>query len=294
MAMTTKKQAICRPQHALIRDPEAGRLLWLSDGVTELKVSLDYGPRILHLSCVDMENLFYAQPADLSDGLATPEGWRLRGGHRLWAAPEGDLSYYPDNEPVAWELLEDGVRLTQPVDPWLQIRKRIELHYEPDGAILVLQSIENAGTQPASLASWGVNTFAGGGYAEAEFEGSEPGSFRPGRFLSLWGQTSLADPRITLKQNRVCAQHLPRQEYFKIGLYSHSGRATLWNRRQRLELSFGADAFGRYPDGGCNFELFLDPNIMELEALGPLCTLAPGEQACHWERWRVSPCGDAK
>ena len=159
--MTAKKQAICRPQHALISDSEAGRLLWLSDGVTELKVSLDYGPRILHLSCVDMENLFYTQPADLSDGLATPEGWRLRGGHRLWAAPEEDLTYYPDNEPVVWELLEDGVLLTQPVDPWLRIRKRIELHYEPDGVILVLHSIENAGTQPATLASSGVKTFAG-------------------------------------------------------------------------------------------------------------------------------------
>ena len=86
----------------------------------------------------------------------------------------------------------------------------------------------------------------------------------------------------------------PRSEYFKLGLYSKSGRAEFVNRGQRLKLTFGSDDVGRYPDGGCNFELFLDPNVMELETLGPVCTLATGQRASHWERWHVCRDGERR
>jgi hypothetical protein len=41
----------------------------------------------------------------------------------------------------------------------------------------------------------------------------------------------------------------------------------------------------RYPDGGCNFELFTNPDFLEVETLGPLVELDPGETAEHVERW---------
>jgi hypothetical protein len=44
-------------------------------------------------------------------------------------------------------------------------------------------------------------------------------------------------------------------------------------------------AGARYPDGGCNFELFTNPEFLELETLGPLVELKPGEMAEHVERW---------
>ena len=273
-------------------EPRSGRVLAMTDGKTEVACALDFGIRILHLSCVGMQNLFYEQPQDLSDGLCTPEGWVIHGGHRLWCAPESDLSYYPDNAPVQYELLPDGVRLTQPDDPWLNVRKRLVLQFAPDGDILVQQSVENVGEAPVTLASWGVNTLAGGGHAEIWFDGGAGGGFNPTRGLSLWGDTSLADERVSFAKERVYARHLPRSEYFKLGLYSKSGRAEFANRGQRLKLTFGSDDVGRYPDGGCNFELFLDPNVMELETLGPVCTLATGQRASHWERWHVCRDGE--
>lgn len=271
-------------------EPGRGRVLHLSDGTTEVIAALDFGIRILHLSHAGMQNLFYEQPADLSDGLCTPEGWRIYGGHRLWCAPESDDTYYPDNEPVQYELLPDGARLTQPIDPQLKVQKQLTLRFAPDGGILLEHSVKNVAGAPVTLASWGVNTLAGGGRAEVWFDGGAPGDFNPAKHLALWGGTSLADARVSFAKDRVYARHLPRPEYFKLGLYSKSGRAALWNRSQRLELTFGADAVGRYPDGGCNFELFLDENVMELETLGAARTLAPGETAGHWERWRVSIC----
>ena len=62
-------------QSEIRTDDQLGRILWLSDGKTEIGVALDFGIRVMHLSCVGLENLFYRQPADLSDGLITEEGW---------------------------------------------------------------------------------------------------------------------------------------------------------------------------------------------------------------------------
>jgi len=41
----------------------------------------------------------------------------------------------------------------------------------------------------------------------------------------------------------------------------------------------------RYPDFGCNFEVFTNPYFIELETLGPLVKLRPREVAEHVERW---------
>ena len=38
-----------------------GRVLWLTDGNTRVGVALDFGLRVVHLSCEGMENLFYTQ-----------------------------------------------------------------------------------------------------------------------------------------------------------------------------------------------------------------------------------------
>jgi hypothetical protein len=47
----------------------------------------------------------------------------------------------------------------------------------------------------------------------------------------------------------------------------------------------GGEAGAKYPDSGCNFEVFTDEDSLELETLGPLRNLEPGETAEHIERW---------
>ena len=116
-------------------DAKRGNLIWLSDGWTEAAAALDFGIRIVHLSCAGKPNLFYSQPDDLSDGLATEAGWRIYGGHRFWSSPESTRSYYPDNAPVACELLADGVCLRQRTDPWTGFEKTLILRFLPDGRL---------------------------------------------------------------------------------------------------------------------------------------------------------------
>lgn len=42
---------------------------------------------------------------------------------------------------------------------------------------------------------------------------------------------------------------------------------------------------GQYPDYGCNFEIFTNPEFLELETLSPIVPLQPGESTCHTESW---------
>jgi hypothetical protein len=43
----------------------------------------------------------------------------------------------------------------------------------------------------------------------------------------------------------------------------------------------------RFPDGGCNAEVYCNDSFVELETLGPLTRLAPGEAVVHEEIWEV-------
>ena len=42
-----------------------------------------------------------------------------------------------------------------------------------------------------------------------------------------------------------------------------------------------------YPDFACNFETFTNAEMLEVEALGPLVELAPGDATEHTEQWQL-------
>lgn len=262
-------------------------VLWLTDGNTEVGVALDYGIRVVHLSHAGMENLFYQQPDDCSDGFTDENGWRLYGGHRLWLAPETDQTYCPDNDPVEYTIYENGVELRQKEDPWLKVVKTLEIRFQHDGSIELTHGIKNTGDQPRTASLWGVNTLSPNGRAQVCFSGPKPGDFAPHRVVALWSDTSMADPRLTWTKDGLLAQHAPSEDYFKLGLFTRDGFATYENKGQRLELSFQAFQPEQYSDLGCNFELYMNSFFMELETLGIRHILDPGESAYHRECWNV-------
>ena len=270
-------------------DPARGRFVCMEDGKIELAAALDFGIRISSLHVIGMENLFYEQPEDCSDGLATKEGWKIRGGHRLWLTPETDRIYWPDNDPVEWEQTEDGILLTQKPEAWMQIQKQLLIRLPGNGEVELSYLLTNLASSPLTTALWQVNTVAGGGTAQIPFGGYTVGAAYPQRHICLWGATDPWDARIHAQEDTIFARHdRNRTEYFKMGIFSSSGQAALVSRGQRLELSFGAENGQEYPDGGCNFELYMNPFIMELETLGTVQTILPGQTARHEERWKLS------
>ena len=160
-------------------DAKRGNLIWLSDGRTEAAAALDFGIRIVHLSCAGKPNLFYSQPDDLSDGLATEAGWRIYGGHRFWSSPESTRSYYPDNAPVACELLADGVCLRQRTDPWTGFEKTLILRFLPDGRLSAEHILTNRNPQTVQAAPGASARSAAAGRPGSRSPAGRRGNIRP-------------------------------------------------------------------------------------------------------------------
>ena len=268
--------------------PVHGRILMLSDEYIELAGALEFGIRIVYLSVPGKENLLYVQPSDLSDNLVTPGGWRIHGGHRFWAAPEGELSYYPDNDPVTYETLPDGFVLKQKTDPWTHMQKTLSVELDGKSRLRVIHTLTYEGDESVQAAAWGVTTLRGGGTAVFPFPKAEGNEFRVNRSLGLWGDTSLSDQRLSFSGDKIIAKHDGSRAYFKLGMYNADGRISMENLGQKLQIDIPVYPMDAYAaDRGCNAELFMDPNVMELETLGETKLLKKGESVSHTEYWTV-------
>lgn len=273
--------------HYINNHPEMGNMLWLEEGEIQIGIALDYGIRVRHLSIKGMENLYYQQPADLSDGFGTPDTWKIRGGHRLWLTPECDDSYYPDDAPVSYTLKGNGVLIVQDVEPPLGIQKTLEITFREDGTVYLVHNFYNRNDHPITGASWGVNSLDGCGKISFGFDAPAHGYY-PKRVFALWGDTNPADPRLRFTRERIYAEHDPNvTDYFKVGVYCPQGEAILESKGQRLTIGFATPDIRELPDQGCNFELYMHPKFLEMETMGTVTDIAPGKSASHWETWKL-------
>lgn len=269
-----------------VKTDSRGRILWLKEAGIQLGIALDFGIRVVHLSLEGMDNLYYEQPADLSDGFGTPDTWKLRGGHRMWTSPESDDSYHPDDDPISYTMLSNGVLLEQQTDPIQGVKKFLQITFEGE-TVRLEHRFQNMTDKAIRAASWGINTLSGGGKAYMPFPGTPAGDFVPKRVISLWGQTSMADLRLQWAADSLTVEHRAIPGYFKAGFYCSEGIATYENKGQKLTITYGVPPITALPDLGCNFEIYMCPEFIELETLGVTADMQPGESVSHWECWQL-------
>ena len=115
-----------------------GECIFLSNGELEIVIPLEFGLRVLKFSLRGKDNIFYEQPSNDKQFINPSTSWRLYGGHRLWIAPESDKSYYGDNDPISYEIVNNGVNLFQALDPMLNIKKSMKIQFckEKDSLII--------------------------------------------------------------------------------------------------------------------------------------------------------------
>jgi hypothetical protein len=236
------------------------------------------------------ENVFKTFDEQLG-GTGEPK-WQARGGHRFWLAPEDEvLSYIPDNSTVQHRVLSDyEAEFSNPPTDQLPIRKVLTLSLAPDSSrVAVTHRAENHGSAPVQLATWGLSVMNPGGIEVIPLPplGEHPRDLLPNRTFTLWPYTNMADPRwqwgerfITLRQ----ADAPPT----KLGLLHREKWVAYHNARTLFVKWIAYEEGATYPDHGCNFETFTNEEMLEVEALGPLVTLAPGESTHHSERWALS------
>jgi hypothetical protein len=255
-----------------------------------LEYLAEAGPRLVRLQPAGSDENLFAELPDLM--VYTPYGeYNFRGGHRLWHAPEAmPGSYMPDNTGLKVEELPDGVRLLQPAEPGTGIGKSMEIHLEPDKPILYIHhELRNHGPEPVEMAPWAITQFKLGGtlILPQPAELADPAGLLPNRHLVLWPYTHWDDPRLGLNDDFILIHAQPKLPPLKLGYRNLHGWMGYWQSGLLFVKRFALLASQPYPDYGCNVETYCNDQFIELESLGPLCRLEPGQSTRHTETWEL-------
>lgn len=263
------------------------RCLRISNGLMELVVTLDVGPRIIRCGFKGDRNHFVEYPEQI--GRTGDDQYHSYGGHRLWIAPEErPRTYYPDNLPVEWN--RDGHTFHfRPPPEATGFQKEVRIRIDAKKPVAHIQHrIINLSPQPQTISAWALSVMAAGGTAIFPHEPFRPHSEQllPARPLVLWSYTDMSDPRWKWGKALIAlAQDVGSDSPQKIGAFNTPGWAAYINAGQLFLKRFHADARQSYPDFGCNCELFTNKKMLELESLSPLKTLSQGESILHEEDW---------
>lgn len=265
----------------------------ISNGRIELVATSDVGPRIIRLGFVGGENEFSESKSDL--GKVGGNQWRGYGGHRLWAAPEATpRTYYPDN--VRLEAKVDGNTLTLTAPPELDssfkvntgVQKEMQIAMHPDGRVTVVHRITNTNLWPVELAAWAISVMSRGGRAiiPAPDPTPHPQALLPVRPMAVWSYTNLADSRLLWGKRYIVVKQDPsRGEPLKLGVGNEKGWVAYARSGHLFVKVYNYAEGARYPDFGSNTEVWTNSQILEVETLGPLTTLAPKKTVEHVENW---------
>jgi hypothetical protein len=270
----------------------------LSNGEIELIATTDVGPRIIRLGFVGGQNLFHNYSAAL--GRTGDAEWNNYGGHRLWHAPEVfPRTYSPDNVPVEHDW--DGLTLTlRNADVPNGLEKEIRVTLSPTSPrVEVAHRIINRNTWAVELAPWALSVMAQGGraiYPQEDYK-AHPGCLVPARPLVLWHFTDMTDPRWEWGRKYIQLRQDPSATTKqKVGLLNSKGWAAYVLGSDALIKRYPYQAGANYTDMGCNTETYTDPEMLEVETLGPITRLEPGAHVDHPESWLLArtDCGSGE
>jgi len=262
----------------------------VANGEIELIVTGDVGPRIIRFGFVGGQNLFKEFADQL--GKSGEGAFQLRGGDRVWKAPEDPIATWaPDNVPVEIQLTPMGLIAREPIEPLTKLQKEIEISMMPSGTgVKVSHRITNHSLFPLEFAPWALTMMAPGGTAVSGFppRGRHPANLEATNPLVMWAYTNLADPRWKFTKKYLTLRQDPSNtEAQKIGLFNRDTWVAYILNGEAFVKRSKADPAKTYPDFGCSFETFTNNEFLEVETLGPMAKLLPGETVEHIERWAL-------
>jgi hypothetical protein len=265
----------------LLVDLEAGRY--------QLKVATTYGPRIVSLRLEEGPELFAQLPENVVIEHPDSGVYRFHGGHRLWVAPEvPKVTYVSDDHDCEVTSSTDGFTVTAPAD-LAGFVKGIRVTSQGDH-LLVDHHLTNAGSGPTEVAAWSITQFPLGGTAMMPVAGFAAGDpYQADASVIVWPYSNMADPRLSWIR-RLALIRAAAGPRFKIGAAPSPGRLGYQTDGYLFIKEIPASDGGTYPDRGAVGQVFVEDRFCELESVGPLTRLAPGESALHRETWEAIEC----
>ena len=262
----------------------------VSNGEVELIVTADVGPRIIRFEFVGGQNLMKEFADQL--GKTGEKEFQLRGGDRVWKAPEDPVATWaPDNVPVSVQITAGGLVATAPVEPLTGLQKSIAVEMAATGTgVTVTHRITNKTLFPLEFAPWALTMMAPGGVAVTGFppRGKHPVNLEATNPLVMWAYTDLSDKRWGFSKKYLSLRQDPNNaEPQKLGLFNPNTWVAYLLNGEAFVKRYQADPVKTYPDFGCSFETFTNNEFLEIETLGPMTRLAPNQSVDHVERWSL-------
>jgi hypothetical protein len=271
----------------MIDDFHGLKTLTLRSPYLRLDYLAEAGPRIVRLILVGSDENLLAETPDIS--WPTPDGdYSLRGGHRLWHAPEAPIrSDIPDNHGLSITRHGAAVRLTQPIEAATGLRKSIKIELAADApCVTVRHLIENDGDSAIELAPWAITMLPLGGLAIMPQHRTNGHAVLPDRHIVAWPYTHWHDARLRIDDDYVAVNAQPDEQPCKIGCLNPG-----WIGYLRTGVffvkRFDPQLDRLHPDRNCNVEVYSNHRFIEIETLAPLVALAPGQATEHIETWHI-------
>lgn len=246
------------------------------------------GPRLVRALLHGISENQFAELPGLK--IETPLGqYSMQGGHRLWHAPEAMPRTYISDDRDLDATIEDGVlTLTGSVEPFSNIRKTmIVTLLEDRPGLHIIQTLTNTGAWAVELACWSITQLPLGGMAflPQPVHLADSDGLLPNRSLVLWPYTRWNDTRLHLHDDLLLMKGEAELPPLKVGYLNKAG----WLGYLRNGIFFlkrlEKPTTTPFPDLGCNAEVYVNHLFLELETLGSLVNLLPGQSTTITETW---------
>lgn len=263
----------------------------LFNNEVELIITTDVGPRIIRCGFINKQNLFYV--SDKEKGKTGGSQWHIYGGHRLWHAPEVmPRTYFPDNNHVDYTWNGQTLILRQVAESTTGIVKEMELTLDPvRNHVKILHRLINKNLWDIETSPWAITALAAGGRAILPQEPylDPEKNLLPARPVVLWNYTQMNDTRWVWGNKYIQLRHdASIESEQKIGILNKQGWSAYINHDFLMVKYFEYDPEAIYPDYGCNNEVYVNGNLLEIETLGPFCKLPPDSCSEHVENWVIT------
>lgn len=192
----------------------------LSNGVVELVVTAEVGPRILFCGFRDGVNQLHEVAEDA--GKAGGSEFRLYGTHRLWVSPEAERTYYP----VFPTLLR--LRCHNTITPFALWHRQRSCRQEPTckknsrsswrqrgSQVRITHRIKNHDAHSTTLAPWSPTMMRSGGREILPLSrrlAMDKDHYLPVGVSDVWSFTDFADPRWVLGTCYIQLQQLTHSQ----------------------------------------------------------------------------------
>jgi len=266
----------------------------IENGIVEVIVVPHIG-RVMHFGLAGQKaGCFWQNHAlDGQSHQKNSRDWSNFGGEKCWPAPQSDWprlqgrGWPPpaafDSLPMQTDAAGRSIAMTSPLDPALGIQLVRHVELEPGNPVMRIRSeFRKLFGSPIRTGVWTI----------AQMREPERVSMLlspKSRFADGYVRLRKGEPANLRIEGQVLMLSRHPREYVKIGADAAS---LAWVGQDCVVRIDAQSSPGDYPDGGCLTEIYTNPDplqYVELETLGPLTTIGPGEQIDRTTVYTVRP-----